>query len=343
MSDFWNNQNSDESVSEYEMLEDDVEYSEETAKQIESGNVVFDTPEEEYEYIQDESAFELDEHETNVVYNARLRLAQARLYEMLINHNLFEGVEEHPEAVHKVQSELKEYIVERLEILLGIREEKAKQAESVQVDSPFNDVEVEFLKELSYKGTNGRSALVEHTSTNLPKPKPVTARPSGGLKPLQTKARPTPKVIAKSQPAPAPQKKQVVLPTPKKTTPTATKRYAKKKNNTVQKQVKLRSSIGKREMTEAEAEAIARQDLEDLKKRKKPLHKMSAKEKMQEIKRVNDKHSRVKDVEGRIPMMSPEQQEYLYLNREARHSSNPQNINNLILQAIQNQKGQGND
>ena len=83
---------------------------------------------QDVDYIEDDSVIEdlLQEEEISVVDNARIRLEQGRLYEMLIKHNLFEGVDAMPQAVAKVQTEIKEFIIERLEILLGMKSEKQK-------------------------------------------------------------------------------------------------------------------------------------------------------------------------------------------------------------------------
>jgi hypothetical protein len=90
--------------------------------------------------------------------SARIRLEQGRLYEMLIKHDLFEGVDAIPEAVAKVQKELKEYIVERLEILLGMRAETQKQQPQQVITPPqFNDVEVQALKMVAAQVTKGAS------------------------------------------------------------------------------------------------------------------------------------------------------------------------------------------
>jgi len=121
-----------------------------------------DYVEMEYEEI-DEDSFSLDafddfEEEKNIIDNARIRLEQGRLYEMLIKHDLFDGVDADPKAVSNVQQEIKSFIMERLEILLGMRAEK--EVEVYKVESQFNDMEVQALKMVASKVTQGQSAKV---------------------------------------------------------------------------------------------------------------------------------------------------------------------------------------
>lgn len=137
-------------------------------------DVQYFTEEEEeeselYDLSESETVEEfLDVEEVSVVDNARIRLEQGRLYEMLIKHNLFDGVEAMPQAVAKVQSEIKEFIIERLEILLGMKSEKQKEIHQVIKESQFNELEVQALKMIASKVTKGAS---ENNSNISEKPK----------------------------------------------------------------------------------------------------------------------------------------------------------------------------
>lgn len=112
--DFWDRQ-------EIEDTPEEMEEEEQTSSSSES-----DWSEDvSYEEVFEEDEVEKDS--SSVINNARIRLEQGRLYEMLIKHNLFEGVDAMPQAIDKVQSEIKQFIVERLEILLGMRAEKRKK------------------------------------------------------------------------------------------------------------------------------------------------------------------------------------------------------------------------
>jgi hypothetical protein len=133
-----------------------------------------ESEDEEFYEDFDEDILNFDDEDGNesnqqsLVDRARVRLEQGRLYEMLLGHNLFEGVEASPEAIDNVQRELKEYIMERLEILLGMRNEK-EEAETIVQESPFNDLEVQALKIIANKVTKGASATAP-TTPAVPEP-----------------------------------------------------------------------------------------------------------------------------------------------------------------------------
>jgi hypothetical protein len=91
-----------------------------------------------------------------VLSDARLRLEQGRLYEMILNHSLFQDLDADPRAVKNVQKEIKRFARERMEIMLGMRRETSK-VEHLEIDFPFNKVEVEVLKKLAYAATKGHS------------------------------------------------------------------------------------------------------------------------------------------------------------------------------------------
>ena len=206
----------DDEVSEYALLEE----TEETEEQAEANYYDIDDIEEDIlEEIEEQSAFDLDDREAAVIYNARLRLKQAELYELLINHNLFEGVDSDPRAIKNVQDELKEYIVERLEILMGMRKERKSVSipEEIEVsyESEFNDVEKDFLKQLAYKGTMGKTAtgVTERKTQTI---KPISQASSSGLKPLVKREVQAEAPVRRAQVQKAPAKKAP----PKKAAPT---------------------------------------------------------------------------------------------------------------------------
>ena len=98
----------------------------------------------------------LSTEDADVLNTAKVRLEQARLYEMVLEHDIFSDVKSDPRATHKVQTEIKNFIMERLEILLGMRQEKQKQ-QSASL-SQFNDMEILALKDLAFKLTKGATA-----------------------------------------------------------------------------------------------------------------------------------------------------------------------------------------
>ena len=148
---------------------------EEQASAVLSGSSTLSTPIKEVEVAQDifqKSLSEDDEEDPNAVRqimsDARLRLEQGRLYEMLLEHSLFGDVQANPQAVKNVEKEIRRFIRERLEILLGLREDprliKDFQSQSAGQFTPF---EVDFLKKLISKTTGGISQQV-----HAPPPEP---------------------------------------------------------------------------------------------------------------------------------------------------------------------------
>jgi len=312
MSNFWEN---DDRVSEYELIEETLEEAVQEVPIYEAEDIDDNVLED----IVEEAAFDLSQQQAVTVYNARLRLEQANLYEMLINHNLFDGVEANPQAIKNVQDELKTYIVARLEILLGIREPKMQRRSTEVVDERLNDVEIGFLKALAYKGTKGASGSPEEVSEPIARPikknviKPLTQKKQI-KKPLAT-----PSAAVKSSPI----KEEPLMPT---------KKVAKKRTSTNQKRKAIKKT-SKKNMT---LEEIAKKDLEELKKRK-PWAKMTAKEKAAEVARVNKKYTPKPRPKNAIPLLSEAQLTSKYMSEEqirGSRGSDLQKINSTIAAAI---------
>lgn len=96
---------------------------------------------------------EQQEEKTAAVMNeAVLRIEQANLYQILLNHNLFAKGSARPEIINKVESEMRAFILSRLEILLGIKQEKTQVNAPTEVILPFDNDQLEFLKALADKG-----------------------------------------------------------------------------------------------------------------------------------------------------------------------------------------------
>ena len=307
----------DESVSEYEMIAEDAQKAEELAEEYASKPQIIEADEEQLEEFAEESAFELTSNESNVIYNARLRLEQAKLYELLINHNLFEGVEASEQAIKNVQNELKFYVVKRLEILLGIREPVVR-IETAQAEPQFNDIEADFLKQLAYKGTFGQSQ--ESSGPVKIAPKTMTLKPVTPAQKL--KAMTTPKKVEVKQEVHAPQKvappplpqlvKRPVAPPVQQRTATPQQAPPAKKPTSAAKP-KVRPSGMGRDLSKDEIEALARAEL--AKPASKPFHELNAKEKAKKIAEVNARNPR-KSAPGAQPMPSADQIKMKYLTQQ---------------------------
>ena len=67
---------------------------------------------------------EEEEDFTAVFNDANLRIEQGRLYQMIMNHDIFEGMDADERAVQNVQKEIRKFARERMEIMLGMRQEQ---------------------------------------------------------------------------------------------------------------------------------------------------------------------------------------------------------------------------
>jgi hypothetical protein len=201
---------------QYEEYEAEEEYQEDTSPAMRKNWE---------EYVETEDTEEsslldslLSKDDSNLLETATVRLEMARLYEMVLKTNFFDGLDADPRAVSKVMKEFKEFTMDRLEILLGMKQEKQKTAAPIEVKLPFNELEISSLKDLAFKLTKGETAKYD-VLTSSPK--------TGGLKPLsQVLNKPTPKPIYK----PALKRPQPSRPAPRPTAPLKSKKQIHEMN-----------------------------------------------------------------------------------------------------------------
>jgi hypothetical protein len=155
-------------------------------------------------YIQEQAIEEsLDEYE--FLTNARLRLEQGRLYEMFLKHNLFGDIDSDPRAVANVQKELKEFIQERLEVLLGLKPDPKLRKVQMEHSMPFNSLEIDILKKVIGRISGGAT---EQAEAPRPTPKSDVLKPLSTSKPVQSinpigEQPKQPMSIRKTTPAPS--------------------------------------------------------------------------------------------------------------------------------------------
>lgn len=101
-----------------------------------------------------------------VLNEALKRIEQAKLYEALLNHDLFSEDSARPEIIEAVREEMNTFILSRLEVLMGMRTE-----ESTVTVSPFSDQEVAALKALAARALSGPAK----TTPTAPVINPVAA------------------------------------------------------------------------------------------------------------------------------------------------------------------------
>lgn len=110
----------------------------------------------------DEEVSEETEDYSDMLTDARFRLEQGRLYEMVLNHDIFDGVDADKKAIKTVQNEIRKYAQERMEIMLGMKQEVDRENNTNAFEAfsqafPFNGLEVEALKSLAAAATKGAS------------------------------------------------------------------------------------------------------------------------------------------------------------------------------------------
>src|ERR1035437_5546474 len=73
--------------------------------------------------------FEEEEDDTlAIMSDANLRLEQGRLYQMVLQGDIFADTNADPKAIRKVQLDIRKFVRERMETMLGIRQEQPAQA-----------------------------------------------------------------------------------------------------------------------------------------------------------------------------------------------------------------------
>lgn len=138
-----------------------------------------------------EQASEEDEDDfTEVLSDARLRLEQGKLYEQIMNHNLFEGVDADPRAASSVQRQVRKFAKEQMEIMLGMRQ--IQNTSTNVVSSPFSPLEAKALKDIANQlivSKKMKEEDLEEESAPVAQPKKKALNSIGVTKP-QAKPKP---------------------------------------------------------------------------------------------------------------------------------------------------------
>lgn len=156
--------------------------------------------EEEYEGEEAQEAEGSDEEDySNILDDARLRLEQGRLYEMVMKHNMFEDLDADPKAAIVVQRQIVKFAKEQMEIMLGMKQPR-ETFQGAVVSSPFNDLEVKLLKEIASKMSGGKSA--EPSANKIAQKLKTIGTPERASRPAPIQQQP------RQQAAPAPRAPQ---------------------------------------------------------------------------------------------------------------------------------------
>ena len=254
--------------------------------------------ESEQEFLEDTE----EEDFSLVLSDANLRLEQGNLYKMIMNHNLFDGMDADPRAVRNVEREIKAFVRERMEIMLGMRQEKAEHYKAI---SQFNDLEVSVLKMLASTASKGKTESAEANQSVSREPKRQTLNTISGS--TQQKLQ---KPVA---PKPVPAKVTQKLP------PKATAPLQRAKTASVDAIL--------------EEEGIAREHIEEgYIPLTKPVHELSPEELADRNKQAAErraKHQTVKNPSA-LPMATYDQQEMIAMQRASDFSQSAGPLSGIL-------------
>lgn len=244
----------------------------------------FQLPPEQEQQIVEEVLQEMaddEEEDQSVLSDATLRLEQGRLYQMVMNHNLFQGMDADPRAIKNVQREIRKFARERMEIMLGMRQETQVQP---IISSPFNDLEVQALRMLAAKVTGGKSEQISAAAVPASSAKKDLTPISGSTKPAQAPAS----MVQRPAQKPSTQKLQSKPSAP----------------------VKRQAPAPEQSAELAEINAVMDGQLT------KRVEEMTSDELIAHNKKISERQSarRVK-AQGALPMPTPDQEEMLYAQR----------------------------
>lgn len=135
---------------------------------------------------------EEEENTAELMADANLRLEQGRLYQMVLQGNIFADTNADARAIKNVQREIHKFVRERMEVMLGIRQEKVQET---VVSSPFNDLEVVALKMLADKVTKGATSAPQVQQAPVLPEKPK----KDGITSISGNLRPNPSPLVKKE------------------------------------------------------------------------------------------------------------------------------------------------
>jgi hypothetical protein len=134
---------------------------------------------------------EMFEEGLDPIQIATARIEQGNLYKLLIEQDIFDGVNASPDVLNKVRSEIAQFATMRLEILLGLKkvERKQKEASGLQLEPEDILLLKALLEKVKHKEvpsiTTGELRGTEKTATETPKLKPIQDSRVSTKKPIK--------------------------------------------------------------------------------------------------------------------------------------------------------------
>jgi len=152
-----------------------------------------------------------EEYAADVMNSAMQRIEEANLFKTLVNQDIFAPNSARPEILNSVNAKIRQFAIEQLETLLGIRSPKSQSADLPFDDGEvaqlkmllgnFSEVEVRVLKMLIGKVLKTDSNFVaQSTPERKPELQQIQA-PTPVVKQIGTPAQPLKKAQPKRQPA----------------------------------------------------------------------------------------------------------------------------------------------
>src|ERR1035437_3502975 len=248
---------------------------------------------------------------SEILNDASLRLEQGNLYKMVMNSDLFANSGYDEKAVSNVTREIRNFAKERMEIMLGMRQEPSKEASFPAGAFPFNALEVEVLKMLASTATKGASQEAEPFAPNLaPAPRKHTVNAialKGPSRPQQQQVKPTARPLQKGPAAPV--KRQNVS--------EAVQRILEEEGVTLE-QINQTFDPNKKFMTQDEMDSLT---IEQMTERNRQIALRAGK---------------AVPSSGALPMPSQEHMNALHTSQASRAEAHPQM--QMIMAAINNKK-----
>lgn len=253
------------------------------------------------EYFEEEADPE-EEDFSNVLSDARLRLEQGRLYEMIMNQDIFQGIGADERATKFVQKQIRNFAKEQMEIMLGMRQEPVKQEYSLE-NFPLNALEIQILKTLASTASKGATEVFEaEYHQQAPKVKQA-------IKPISLKTGAAPQIKPKAKPL--------------NTYPAAP--VQKKRMSEVEARILAEEGVTKEEL-----DATFDPSYRPI----NSLDKMTEQEIVDRNRQAKKRTTAQVKSSNALPMPSQEQEEFMYTQRANTAAQNPQM--QMIMSAINN-------
>ena len=122
-----------------------------------------------------------------------------------MKHELFDGSDADPKAIQNVQKAIRKFAKEQMEIMLGMRQDpQTTVVERLEIDFPFNAVEIKVLKMIAHtasKGETDRSDRYVPEVTRTTGPIPVVQEKRNTFNPISSGNKKTSSVSKKKLPS----------------------------------------------------------------------------------------------------------------------------------------------